>query len=354
MGVYRFLKLSATALKSNFSRLEKPFKLTFSITYWCQSRCLTCNIWQIKPKGELSLEEITEFSKNNNFFKWIEITGGEPFMRTDILEIVKVFHENCKNLYVLTMPTNSLCSKEMVLNKIRGMLELGIPRVVITLSLDGYGELHDQIRGVKGNFSKVMEMAKALHEMESSYRNLSFVFGYTMSKYNQGRLMETYKKVKEELGFVTPNMFHINLGQISDIYYRNSGSEIRPENLAASREIAEFIKLRRLSLDPVQIIESAFLKKLSKYALDGKAPMKSRSLDLSLFLDSYGNVYPSIMWGRKIGNIRQTGYDIMPIWNSDDANEVRRLIKEGKEPSAWTSCEAYQTIVGNIGSLLFS
>ena len=81
MQASKIIKLGLTALKNNFTTLEHPYKLTFSISYWCQSRCLTCNIWQIKPKGELELNEIQEFARKNNFLKWIEITGGEPFLR---------------------------------------------------------------------------------------------------------------------------------------------------------------------------------------------------------------------------------------------------------------------------------
>jgi len=88
------------------------------------------------------------------------------------------------------------------------------------------------------------------------------------------------------------------------------------------------------------------------FAKTGKPPMKSKSLDASLFMDSYGNVYPSIMWPRKLGSIRKTGYDLEPILHSNEADAIRRSIKEGREPSSWTSCEAYQSIVGRVPSLL--
>ena len=79
---------------SNFRRLKKPYKLNFAITMWCQSRCLTCNIWQIKPKDELTLDEIREFAKKNTSFRWVGLTGGEPFLRSDIVDIAKAFKES--------------------------------------------------------------------------------------------------------------------------------------------------------------------------------------------------------------------------------------------------------------------
>ncbi|MHB1830180.1 MAG: radical SAM protein [Candidatus Micrarchaeaceae archaeon] len=351
MSLSKLSGLGLTALKSNFTHLDKPYKLTFSITYACQSRCVTCNIWQIKPKGELDLREVRAFADKNPHFKWIEITGGEPFLRSDLVDIVRAFAGSSKGLYVLTMPTNSLCRFESEAEKIEEILKLGIPKVSITLSLDGYGELHDKIRGIPGNFNRVMAMAKKLKELQAQYKNLFFVFGYTMSKFNEGKLIETVEAVKKDMPWVTYNNFHVNAGQVSEIYYQNSEMSIKPEANGFSKELEEFIRRRKFEFGAIPIIESAFLRKLDYYVKTGNPPMKGRSLDASLFLDSYGNVYPSIMWGRKIGNIREVDYDLSKLWLNAEAQEARKLIREGKEPSAWTACEAYQTLVGNIGSL---
>ncbi len=307
-----------------------------------------CNIWEMKPVNELTLDEIKDFASKNTYFKWIEITGGEPFLRSDIVEIVKAFKENCKDLYILTMPTNSLCNNEVVLRKIEEMLNMGIPKISITVSLDGYREMHDKIRGIPGNFDRCMAMFKGLRELQKRHRNLFMIFGYTMSKFNQGQFEKTYEGVKAEIPDITYNDFHLNIGQISDIYYSNTDLDFKASREQAAAEISEMIKKRKLQVGAIPAIEGVFLKKLVDYVNTNQTPIKSRSLDASLFMDSYGNVFPSIMWGRKIGNIRESNYSLAPIWHSKDAEEVRALIKEGKEPSAWTACEAYQAIVGNV------
>jgi MoaA/NifB/PqqE/SkfB family radical SAM enzyme len=352
MKSVQFAKLAMTALENNFIALSKPYKLTFSVTYRCQSRCLTCGIWRTKPSEELSLQEIQEFSRKNDSFRWIELTGGEPFLRSDIVDIARAFYETSKGMYIMTIPTNSLCSPDLLTDRIGRILELGIPRLSITLSLDGYRELHDMIRGVPGNFDRVMEMARRLRELQKKYSNLFFVFGYTMSKYNEGKLSKTIEEVGKIIPDLTYNNFHVNASQVSDVYYRNEVSEVRAERETMAREVAWLLKNRKFELGAIPIIETVFLKKLVDYIRTGESPMRSKSLDASLFLDSYGNVYPSIMWGRKIGNIKETGYDLAPIWRSGEAEEVRKLIREGKEPKAWTACEAYQAIVGNAVSLL--
>lgn len=348
----KLVSLAYTAFRSNFGSLKRPYKLNFSITYWCQSRCLTCNIWKIKPKGELTLSEIQEFAKKNTYFKWIELTGGEPFLRSDIIEIVKTFKENSKSLYMLTMPTNSLCNHEMIEKKLRAILDLKIPKVVITLSLDGYRELEDKIRGVAGNFDKVIKMAKILQTLKKQYKNLDFVFGYTISKFNQGELEHTYNAVKGEISNITPNDFHVNISQLSSNYYANSDIDISANNSIVINDIQNLINKRNKRFDLIQLVEKVFLKNLIYYVKTGNPPMKSRSLDASLFLDSFGNVYPSVMWDKKISNIRNINYDLSKIWDGDLVKKLRRDIAEGKEPKHWTACEAYQSIVGNILSII--
>jgi MoaA/NifB/PqqE/SkfB family radical SAM enzyme len=298
------------------------------------------------------MDEIKEFAKKNNSFKWVELTGGEPFLRADIAEIAKAFWEGSRELYVLTAPTNSLCSNELVTSRLTEILKLGIPRVVITLSLDGYREVHDRVRGVPGNFDRVMTLARKFMELKKEYPGFSFVFGYTINRFNEGQLIKTVNEVMKELPGITANDFHINLAQNSSNYYHNENNQIKAASNDMVAELEQFLKMRKLLIDPMQLVEGAFLKNLLVFAKTGKQPMKSRSLEASLFLDSWGNIYPSIMWDRKIANAREIGFDLGKVWTGREAEEVRAAIKKGEEPVQWTSCEAYQSIVGNVGSLL--
>ncbi len=352
----RFLMLGIEALQNNFLRLRHPYKLSFSVTYRCQSRCKTCNIWRMKPQNELSLDEIRMFAEKNTHFKWVSITGGEPFLRSDIAEIVGIFMKNWSSLYLVTIPTNSLTSKNVIVDKVKRMLDMRVPKLSITLSLDGYRELHDQIRGVNGAFDKVIALAKEFKELQKTYKNLFFVFGYTISKYNIGMLERTYECLRDAMPEVTRNDIHINVAQNSDIYYNNSSLDIKADRGAIANELREFINKRKPTYDAISIIEDIFLKNLVKYVETGRTPMRSRSLDASLFMDSYGTVFPSIMWDARIGSIREAGYSLEPIWKSSAADRARKKIREGLEPSAWTACEAYQAIVANapcFASLLF-
>ncbi|BCS90667.1 MAG: coenzyme PQQ synthesis protein E [Candidatus Micrarchaeota archaeon] len=337
-------------IKTNLRFNSLPYKLNFAVTYRCQSRCLTCNIWQLKPKNELSTEEIREIFERNRFFRWVEITGGEPFLRSDIVDIVKSIKETQSKLFLINMPTNSLVNKNFIVKSVKQFLELKIPKVVITLSLDGYRDLHDKIRGIKGNYDRVIELARELKSIEDSDNRFSFVFGYTISSLNKSELIKTIEEVKRELPWVDYDRFHINVAQISEHYYRNNDDNVSiPVNdPVVIDQISKFIRSRKSRLDPVVYIDSIFTRKLIDFVRTGRPPLPARSIRSSIFIDSYGNVYPSIMWGLVLGNLRDSNYSLLSILRSDKAKEALRMIDNGKEPKSWTACEAYQSIIDNI------
>lgn len=351
MAAKEFIGLGLAALRSNFTALERPYKLNYAVTYRCNSRCRTCNIWKQQPKDELTLDEVRKFAERNGSFRWISLTGGEPFLRGDLVEIVRAFKENSPGLYLLTIPTNSLCSLDKEASQVGEMLAMGVPKVAITVSLDGGREFHDRVRGIPGNYDRAIALFKRLSEMRREHPNLSPVFGYTISRINQGHLREAFESVKKDVPWVTHNDFHVNLAQLSDNYYRNTGEAILADRQAALDELAYlFRNMRKGSV--MSRVEYAFVRGLMEFARTGRPPMRCRGLDASLFLDSAGNVYPSIMWNRKIANLREIDYDLAKVWHGEEAEGLRKLIREGRDPACWTSCEAYQSIVGNAVSLL--
>jgi MoaA/NifB/PqqE/SkfB family radical SAM enzyme len=351
-SAFTSLRFLLTVLKSNLGELSKPYKLNFAVTYWCQSRCLTCNIWRMRPKNELSLEEIQEFAKKNPYLKWIAITGGEPFVRNDLSGIIRAFHENCENLYVLSLTTNSLCAVNSVEKAISEILKLKIPRFTLTLSLDGYEDVHDKVRGVPGNYRKVLSLYSRLRSLSSGTNHFRILFGYTMSRFNLESFFETLETVREEFPEITIDDFYVNVAQYSESFYRNSRGCISPDKRITAAEIRKIYhqKSKSLMTHPslLKIMERAYTKHLIRFVEDRTPRLRCRGLDASCFLDSFGNVYPSIMWDRKIGNVRDTQYDLTSVLRSRAADDARGEL----EPDTWTSSEANQSMLGSLWSLI--
>lgn len=85
-------------LKHKLHLRNDIFGLRFTITWKCDSRCITCAIWKDKTAGrnDLSVEEIDKFSKSRHFRKveYITISGGEPTLRSDLVDIISILHRN--------------------------------------------------------------------------------------------------------------------------------------------------------------------------------------------------------------------------------------------------------------------
>jgi len=342
------LSLLSDGLKSNIIRPKEPYKLTFAVTLNCNSRCKHCNIWQLRPKNELTIEEIRAFVRANPSFVIVELTGGEPFMRSDLVEIAKAFAEYSKRLYAITIPTNSLVNIEAVVNKVNEMLKLN-KKIVITLSLDGYRELEDEIRGVKGNYDRVIALYKRFAEIKKANKNFDFKFGFTMIGLNQGKFLETVKRVKEDLPDVKLIDFHLNLGALSEGYYGNNLSlreNILVDRDKAIKEVEEIIRAYKkemgFTLDLVVLGEYIYLKGLLEYLKTGKNPFKRLIGEASIYMDSFGNIYPSILVNKRLGSIREDGYELKKMI------EKNISIIEDDDRKHYTFCDEEASIIGDI------
>jgi molybdenum cofactor biosynthesis enzyme MoaA len=89
-----------------------PLNLTVSVTYKCNSRCRTCHIYD-RRVPEFTLEEFRRtFQSLGRALYWLTISGGEPFLRKDIVEICRSAYENCRPK-IINIPTNGFLSNSI-------------------------------------------------------------------------------------------------------------------------------------------------------------------------------------------------------------------------------------------------
>lgn len=342
----RIYSLAKNILKSNFNLQKYPYRLTFILTYKCNLKCQMCNIWQKNGESELNLSEIESFFKKFSDFNWINISGGEIFLREDILEIIDVFTSKCKNLYLLDFPTNGFLT-ERIVNSVKKILNLQNipPRIFITVSLDGPELMHDEIRGVKGSWSRAIETFNRLRQIKD--RRLKVFFGMTISYKNVAEIENTIKAVKQYLPKINHCDFHVNILHHSEHYYQNDKSKIA-DNSDLIRYWIAFIKKRGLTLNPVAYLERSYQCLAEKYIKNNKVPLPCKALRSSCFIDPSGYVFPCSIMNVNLGNLKEFDFDIEKLWASKKSDDVRKLISSGSCPQCWTPCEAYQTILGNL------
>ena len=336
--------LSKNVLTSNFRRLGFPYKLTFCVTYWCNYKCKTCNIWQRKPKNELSTEEIKRFFRQSNKFNWIDFTGGEVWLRKDFTTIVAAAIEHCSNLVMIHFPTNGYLTEQIV-RGVKKIVELRPRKLTITVSTDGDESVNDYVRGIDGGWRRQIETYKQLHAIPG----VSVFLGMTVSSLNAGEYDRAFAAAKAECSWLEPTDFHMNIVHESGHYYGNDGAGLRgSDKKRVLEQVRHYRNVRGFPMSPVAMLEHRYLKYAEQYLRTGSTPMRCHALHSSCFIDSWGDVYPCGMYDAKIASLRDYGFDLEAIWNLAKTRQLQNEIWDYKCPQCWTPCEAYQSILGNL------
>lgn len=164
-------------------------------------------IERLNKPGDLSYDEINKITSNLPQFDRLLFSGGEPFLRVDLPEIIELFYKN-NGVTSLSIPTNGLAKNlikektEIILNKFPDLqLSLG-------LSLDGIGNIHDKHRGVSNNFKRLMDCITELIQMKKIYPNLRININTVITSDNINHLPELMELTKK-LGLDKQHSFEL-------------------------------------------------------------------------------------------------------------------------------------------------
>jgi MoaA/NifB/PqqE/SkfB family radical SAM enzyme len=327
-------------------------RFLIAVNGWCNSRCTFCNIWKY-DKALALREEVTLADLERNLFtsralaevRMIGITGGEPFLRRDIVAV-------CRSMYAhfakaqLSFVTNGLRPDRIA--EATAEIMRADPRrpVAVAVSLDGYGETHDAVRGVPGNFKRVIATIEALRAQAPG---TILGFSHTVTPTNMGDSLRCYELARElGIGFI------YRLAHESS-YLRNEGTPIwSPEALRAVRPIVTELN-RRLVADQALLVRLSnvnyagmgFNRQTLDYFDDPRRTFECFSGTHSFFLTHEGDILPCINLPHALGNIRQHAFD--DLWFSDRAAEVRAPIAAW-QCHCWTNCETELSLARSKGT----
>lgn len=352
------------ALSQKFSsrlgvKIKPSMIANFAITSKCNLYCKTCNIglkYTQSPESaddDLTLKEIEDFfSTNQNFLKqvnWIQITGGEPFLREDLVKIVEIIRKyllDC-NIWIATNGLNT----DYILSQIRELLsvknELGVG-----VSLHGLEKSHDDFTGIPGSYHKAITTVTGLKKLREDFPSLRISLSFTLFGENYNELMPVFN-LSKKLGIE----FTLRPTNYSDIYYKNNKTDLRfsGDRTKLESAIQNFIKqtsFNKSCINPRLISRLYYYTGILEFI---RRPRHRRLPCLaglsSFFLDAKGNIYPCLMVDRKLGNIRKDGLN--QIWDSKNAQQIQQEIKKGTCPNCWVECETYRSIYENVCLLAF-
>ncbi|MFM6026612.1 MAG: radical SAM protein, partial [Dolichospermum sp.] len=157
-------------------KLQKPLVIQFPVNDICNCRCQMCNIWQQKFDYQITPSELEKALSNPLFseVKTIGVNGEEPTLRKDLAELVDILFRKLPKLSNISLITNSLNSSQVTerITEIGQVIKSHNGLLDVMVSLDGVGEVHDRVRGRKGNFENAVKVIDFIqnNELVSSYR----------------------------------------------------------------------------------------------------------------------------------------------------------------------------------------
>ncbi len=314
-------------------RKRRPIQLTFFVTRKCNAGCPWCFYLKSTDAAgggeELTLDEVDRISRSLGRLLWVAFSGGEVFLRDDLVELSAIFHDRNRPSIML-FPTNGLLP-ETIRDQTRRILQRCPESVILVkVSLDGLDGAHDKLRATPGGFAKAMATYRLLGELRNGHANLELGINTVFLSENQDRMDEIIDFVAglDTAGTHTISMVRGNLAEprykaVDVEKYRRAIDRLErnlkngvtgTHGFAGGRlKAAQDILQRRL---------------IHRTLLADRRLVPCYSGRLNLVLTESGEVYPCEILEESFGNVRQHDYDVGRLLASQRAKAVLRPIAD--------------------------
>lgn len=278
---------------------------TVIVTYRCNARCTMCNRYKVPSKleEEISIETIRKLPP----MYFTNITGGEPFIRTDLKDIVRELYKISDRIVI---STNGFFTDRII------DLAKEFPQVGIRISIEGMEQTNNEIRGLQDGFNRGYTTLKKLVEMGMK----DVGFGMTVQDKNAPDLVALYD-LSDKMGmeFATASLHN-------SFYFVETKNIIHDRQMVARNFEALVNKLLN-SRSPKKWFRAYFNHGLINYIYGQKRLLPCDMSFDTFFIDPYGDVMPCNGTKEKevMGNLNEQSWD--ELWNSQQANEVRRKVR---------------------------
>lgn len=289
--------------------IGSPTDASIILTYRCPMQCKMCNIWKFPTcKGEeIKASDLKSLPK----LKFINLTGGEPFIREDLEEIVEECYRHTDRIVIST----SGWFEDRVI-----ALAKKFPKIGIRISIEGLSQKNDELRGRQGGFDKGLRTLLTLRKM--GLKDIGF--GCTVSNNNSKDMLALYK-LSQSLGmeFATAS-FH------NSYYFHKDDNEVTNKDEVCS-DFEQLIEWQLQEKHPKSWFRAFFNMGLINYIEGNRRMLPCEAGSANFFIDPWGEVYPcngleEKYWKESMGNIRHA--DFNTIWTSEQADKVRALVRK--------------------------
>ena len=278
---------------------------TVIVTYRCNAKCNMCNVWQnpTKPAEEITLDDIKKLPE----MAFTNITGGEPFIREDVPDIVRELYKKSDRIVI---STNGYFTDRII------ALCKEFPKVGIRISIEGMQQTNDAIRRIPDGFERGYDTLKTLVEMGHP----DVGFGMTVQDSNCEDLVPLYE-LSDKMGmeFATATLHN-------SFYFHKDDNKVNNKYKVAQnfeKLINELLK----SKSPKKWFRAYFNHGLINYIYGNKRLLPCDMSKNAFFIDPFCDVVPCNGMKEKavMGNLREQDWNT--LWNSDQAQKVRECTK---------------------------
>ena len=307
MRIYRGENMASQPIKEKRSKMGKGKKLngTVIVTYRCNARCSMCSRYKAPSRAEeeISIETIKKLPR----MYFTNITGGEPFIRTDLKEIVRELYKKSDRIVI---STNGFFTDRIV------DLCKEFPQIGIRISIEGLEKTNNEIRGLPDGYRRGCQTLKILRKMGMK----DVGFGMTVQDKNAGDLVPLYR-ISDRMGmeFATASLHN-------SFYFVETKNIIHNRSMVAEnfeKLINELLKSR----SPKKWFRAYFNHGLIRYIYGQKRLLPCDMSFDTFFMDPYGDIMPCNGTKDKevMGNLNTQTWD--ELWNSPQAEAVRRKVR---------------------------
>lgn len=285
--------------------MPKKLNGTVIVTYRCNARCSMCNRYKApsKPDEEITVETIKKLPP----MYFTNITGGEPFIRTDLKDIVRELYKKSDRIVI---STNGFFTDRIV------ELCKEFPQIGIRISIEGLEQTNNEIRGLEDGFNKGYSTLKKLVDMGMK----DVGFGMTVQDKNAPDLVPLYElSNKMGMEFATASLHN-------SFYFVEAKNKINDRPMVAEN-FEKLINELLASKSPKKWFRAYFNHGLINYIYGQKRLLPCDMSFDTFFIDPYGDVMPCNGTKDKevMGNLNKQSWD--ELWNSEQAYKIRNKVR---------------------------
>ncbi len=327
---------------------KKPKVVILPLTYKCNARCKMCDIWKQKDNLELDYSELEKLFSDKlitSSLQSVNLTGGEPLLRKDLLEIVELIARKCEKLEIITINTNGYFSDKYY-SIIESIAEIQKKyrnfKLNFYLSLDGIGENHDKVRGIPGFFEHLEKTLEIFESLKGKFE-FEYSLNFTISKVN-------YKEMDSVYNYAINRNIPIDFtyGMESSVYF---GNEENTNIGMTTQEEKDYVgsTLTRYMSEGHLTYSRAYYLNLIKMIAGGERRIGCIFTDEGLFIHPSGRVYRCWAYDKLLGNIKEN--TISDIWKINCTVEQLENIKN-KCRNCYNNCYINYKRIDSIRNLI--